>query len=133
MVYRAYQTKYSDLIVLRLQSGGDLLLAGSRSSACGSCVNLTALSDEVGTLLLYDISLDSESPRQILALSFEYSGISEICWLDGDTVAVGTTRGRIVIFTVKNELVSWIYTLPGSSNSTFDGCSTEANDRKIEC
>ena len=63
-------------------------------------------SDEVGSLLVYDISLDSDGTRQVIALSFEYGGISEICWLDTTNVAVGTTRGRIVIFSIKNELVS---------------------------
>jgi hypothetical protein len=52
--------------------------------------------------------LDTDDPRQVLTLSFEYGGVSEICWLDGNTIAVGTTRGRIIIFSIKTELVSWV-------------------------
>lgn len=59
----------------------------------------------MGTLLVYDISLDFDSPRQVVALSFEYGGVSEICWLDTIHVAVGTTRGRIIVFSIENELV----------------------------
>ena len=61
--------------------------------------------DEAGTLLVYDILLESDSPRQVITLSFEYGGISEICWLDTGKVAVGTTRGRIVVFSIKGEHV----------------------------
>jgi hypothetical protein len=87
--------------------GGDLLLAGSKVFRLVDFKwsHLFYL-DEAGTLLVYDILLDSNTPRQVIVLSFEYGGISEICWLDTNNIAVGTTWGRIIVFSIKNELVS---------------------------
>jgi hypothetical protein len=79
MQCREYLMKYPGLLVLKLHPGGDLLLASSK----------------ILTLLIYNISLDSDGPQQVIMLSFEYGGISEICWLDTNSVAVGTTQRRI--------------------------------------
>jgi hypothetical protein len=86
-----------------------------RSTSCGQLVFdvlvftfSSPFPDKVGLLLLFDMSLGCDSPQQVLTISFEYGGISEICWLDSTTIAVGTTQGRIVIFSIKNELVRFI-------------------------
>ena len=36
-------------------------------------------------------------------LKLEYGGVSELCWISPDLVAVGTTRGYIVTFSIHNE------------------------------
>ena len=69
---------------------------------------LPSFSDEVGTLILFDTSLNSDAPRHVLALAFDCGGVSEICWLNSNIFAVGTTRGRIVTFSIQNEFVSLI-------------------------
>ncbi len=62
--------------------------------------------DEEGTLLLFDLLTESDSPRHCSTLSFEYGGVSEICWLGPDVLAVGTTRGKIIVFSIGNDNVS---------------------------
>jgi hypothetical protein len=97
MQCREYLMKYPGLLVLKLHPGGDLLLASSKILSHGifKLISPFITSDKVGTLLIYNISLDSDGPRQVIMLSFEYGGISKICWLDTNSVAVGTTQGRI--------------------------------------
>ena len=38
-------------------------------------------------------------------LGFEFGGVSALRWLDSDILAVGTSRGRIVILSLKNDAV----------------------------
>ena len=67
-------------------------------------------SDEDGALLLFDLSSKFDRPRHCCTLSYEYGGISEMCWLDADLLAVGTTRGKIVIFSIGNDNVRSLQT-----------------------
>jgi len=59
-------------------------------------------------LLLFDLSIGTDCPWHCCTLSYEYGGVSELRWLGADFLAVGTTRGKIVIFSIKNDNVSLI-------------------------
>lgn len=97
--------KYSGLTILKMQTGGDLILTGSKFFRHKHFQQSHLYLNEVGTLLVYDISLNFDSPQQVIALSFEYGGVSKICWLDTNHVAVGMTQGRLIVFSIKNEIV----------------------------
>ena len=82
-----------------------LLLAVSVCTLSESQLTYANL-DEEGILLLFDLSTEADGPRHCCTLSYEYGGVSEICWLGADFLAVGTTRGKIITFSIGNDNVS---------------------------
>lgn len=67
---------------------------------------MTYRADEFGNLLIFDLLTDAVGPRQSRQLLVEHGGISDICWISNDVIAVGTTRGKIITFTRPDETVS---------------------------
>jgi len=68
--------------------------------------NLVAAADETGRLLFFDLPSADVIPSQSRQLLREQGGISELCWLDDDIIAVGTTRGKVIVFSCRNNVVS---------------------------
>ena len=62
--------------------------------------------DDFGSLLFFDLTTQAVDPHYARHLLLEQGGISEICWLADDLIAVGTTRGKIVVFSSRNRAVS---------------------------
>jgi hypothetical protein len=56
---------------------------------------------------MFDLSTEGVSPHQLRKLKAEQGGISELCWIADDVIAVGTTRGKIITFASKNKSVSF--------------------------
>jgi hypothetical protein len=56
--------------------------------------------------LFFDLAAEDDQPIQSRQLLTEYGGISELCWITDDIIAVGTTRGKIITFSSRNRAVS---------------------------
>ena len=67
--------------------------------------------DETGCLLLFDLPSADIIASQSRQLLKEHGGISELCWLGDDIIAVGTTRGKVIVFSCRNNVVSWFSSL----------------------
>jgi len=63
--------------------------------------------DESGCLLFFALSSNSTSPQQSRQLLLEQGGVSDLCWLADDIIAVGTTRGKIIVYSSRNKTVSF--------------------------
>ncbi|KDR65628.1 hypothetical protein GALMADRAFT_148540 [Galerina marginata CBS 339.88] len=86
--HRKYETKYRTITSIKIQPDGG---------------NLLAAANELGTLLLYDLLAETDGPQQFKVLSFEFGGISELFWVSATILVVGTTRGNLVVFSLKND------------------------------
>jgi len=85
--YKVIQTCCRNTVTsLRIQPAGDLL----------------AIADDSGCLQFFDMISQSNSPLQTRQLLVEQGGITELCWLTNDVIAVGTTRGRIITYSSRN-------------------------------
>ena len=62
--------------------------------------------DETGCLLFFDLPSAATFAHQSRQLLKEQGGISELCWLGDDIIAVGTTRGKVIVFSCRNSIVS---------------------------
>jgi hypothetical protein len=67
---------------------------------------LNRITDDFGNLLFFDLETKAVDPQQSRHLLPEQGGISEICWLATDLIAVGTTRGKIIVYSSRNRAVS---------------------------
>lgn len=109
MTHRTFVTKYPRITSIRVHPNSDIFVAGSEATFFSLSQNLWK-PDEVGNLLLFDLSIVGDNPRHCCTLSYEYGGVSELCWLDAEFLAVGTTRGKIVVFSILNDNVcSWCF------------------------
>jgi hypothetical protein len=115
ILYKVLHTQHRNAVSsLRIQPKGDLLAAAGRVSSQlhfpWPTNNLHA--DEFGCLLFFELSSEATTPQQSRQLLPEHGGISELCWVGSDILAVGTTRGRIIIYSCQNETVSYIISHP---------------------
>ncbi|KDR68953.1 hypothetical protein GALMADRAFT_215513 [Galerina marginata CBS 339.88] len=96
--HRTYETKYRGITSIKIQPNGGNLLAAASS------------------LLIYDLSAETDGPQQFKVLSFEVGGITDLLWVAADVLVVGTTRGSLVVFSLKNE-----------ARRLFEVCSMKAH------
>jgi len=59
-------------------------------------------------VLLYDLHAEPTVPPQYRVLGFEVGGVSELQWISQDLLVVGTSRGRLVVFSLRNEAVNLV-------------------------
>lgn len=60
--------------------------------------------DELGALALFDILSLHNQPLQHRVLKYQYGGPCNMMWLSSSLLAVGTTRGKIVVFSLNMEV-----------------------------
>jgi hypothetical protein len=96
---------------LKIQPTGQLLAAGGNllTLYTGRSPQLTVTrADDFGNLLIFDLSAEmSVKPVQSRQILPEHGGISEICWISDHVIAVGTTRGKIIVYGNLNPAVSF--------------------------
>jgi hypothetical protein len=91
---------------LKIQPAGLLLAAAGLFFWLFVCLVSHTTSDETGCLLLFDLPSSSIVPQHSRCLLKEHGGISELCWIGDDIIALGTTRGKIIVYSSRNETVS---------------------------
>ena len=93
---------------LKIQPTGQLLAAGGTIAMSYPRTTPGSLgSDDFGSLLIFDISAETTvEPIQTRRILPEHGGISDICWMSDHTIAIGTTRGKIIIYSNRNTAVS---------------------------
>ncbi|KDR82988.1 hypothetical protein GALMADRAFT_862806 [Galerina marginata CBS 339.88] len=86
--HRTYRTKYRGINSIKIQPDGG---------------NLLAAANESGSILIYDLVAETDLPQQFKTLSLEFGGATELLWLTSDILVAGTTRGKLVVFSLKND------------------------------
>ncbi|KDR66850.1 hypothetical protein GALMADRAFT_147508 [Galerina marginata CBS 339.88] len=66
---------------------------------------LLAAGNEDGVIVIFNLFSEVDGPQQVRLLGFEAGGVSDLLWIDTETLAVGTTRGWLVVYSMKNEAV----------------------------
>ncbi|KAF9524702.1 hypothetical protein CPB83DRAFT_838701 [Crepidotus variabilis] len=64
--------------------------------------SVIVVGNDTGSIALYRIA-DANPLCHRFSLTYEYGGVSEICWIGHDYVAIGTTRGRLILFKLEGD------------------------------
>jgi hypothetical protein len=94
---------------LKIQPTGQLLAAGGTVNLQGAAAHSHNHwhIDDFGSLLFFDLSAQAAvKPLQTRQILPEHGGIAEICWISDHAIAVGTTRGKIIVYGNQNSAVS---------------------------
>lgn len=108
---------YKNISALKIQPDARIVAAAGKRPPHSTVLLSDSLSyfgaDESGSLLFFKLSLQAQDsdPYQERRLLPEFGGVSEVCWISSRILAVGTTRGKIVVFSAANEAVSPILQL----------------------
>ncbi|KAF9531553.1 WD40-repeat-containing domain protein [Crepidotus variabilis] len=86
VVYTTIDTNIPNVTSVRVHPAGSLIVVGN----------------DTGSIALYRIA-DVNHLCHRFSLTYEYGGVSEICWIGHDYVAIGTTRGRLILFKLEGD------------------------------
>ena len=121
-ILKILKTHSSIVTTLRIQPAGNLLATGGKVFDVMLVPRLSWFADDFGNLLFFDLETEAVDPQHSRHLLPEQGGISEICWLANDLIAVGTTRGKIIVFSNRNRAVSSMHIM---DLPTADQCLAE--------
>jgi len=75
--------------------------------------------DELGTIQIYNLAAEDDGPQQTRYLEYTSGGVSDMVWINDNILAVGTTRGNVVVFSLCNEHVKSDYILASDLHPDF--------------
>ncbi|KDR67468.1 hypothetical protein GALMADRAFT_1356060 [Galerina marginata CBS 339.88] len=64
---------------------------------------LLAAGNEAGSIVIFNLLSTVDGPQQVRLLGFDAGGVSDLFWINNETLAVGTTRGWLVVYSMRNE------------------------------